>query len=659
MTALLNWLDDRTGYRGFMHEALYERIPGGARWRYVWGSTLVFTFALQMITGVFLWMAYSPSTTTAWESVYYIQNEMAYGNVVRGIHHYAAQAMIVLMALHLMQVVIDGAYKAPREINFWLGIVLMQIVLALSLTGYLLPWDQKGYYATQVATKIAGATPLIGPQIQTLIQGGTEYGHHTLTRFFAMHAGVLPGLLIFFLVLHVAAFRKQGITVPDPKRAPDAYFWPDQVLKDAVVCLAILATIMTLAIWRGAELNAPADPSEPFPSARPEWYFLFLFRFLKFHAVERFGMAFGAIYVPGALMGILFLMPLIARIKGGHRFNIGFLSVMLAGAGTLTVMAMVEDRKDPNFVRDLDGAERDAHRIQELAASSDKIPIAGAVSLLRNDPLTQGPKIFAKACAACHRYEGHNGQGYPVVEYTKERQEIPAPETAADLGKFGSREWVTAVLTDFEHHFAPLKNMKDEKGLPIGERFLAGDMASFSKENRETLLAPENKAHLEGLVEFIVAQADRTGDLSIDPAKVKLGRDVFENGTMAKGSISDCKTCHSLHARGEESPLSADGYGPNLTGYASAAWLKSFISNPAADEHYGASNAMPAFEDKLSEAELNLLVRWMVGDYYRPAGIHGVEVPVAALPENEPGEMPKAELGKPEAQSDKTSGASK
>ena len=198
MKPLIDWLDNRTGICDFIREALYERVPGGPRWRYVWGSTLVFTFAVQMITGMFLWMAYSPSTRTAWESVYYIQNEMTGGWLLRGIHHFAAQAMVVLLVIHLLQVVIDGAYRAPREINFWLGLVLLQLVLGLALTGYLLPWDQKGYWATRVATAIMGITPVIGNDLQILVVGGSDYDHHTLTRFFAMHAGVLPGLLILF-----------------------------------------------------------------------------------------------------------------------------------------------------------------------------------------------------------------------------------------------------------------------------------------------------------------------------------------------------------------------------------------------------------------------------------------------------------------------------
>ena len=222
MNAFLSWLDDRTGYRSLVREALYERVPGGARWRYVWGSTLVTTFFVQMVTGFFLWAAYSANARGAWESVFYIQHEMQGGWLLRGIHHFTAQAMVVLLVLHLMQVVIDGAYRAPREVNFWIGLILMQVVLGLSLTGYLLPWDQKGFWATKVATNIMGITPVIGPDLQKLVVGGTDYGHHTLTRFFAIHAGLLPALLIGLLVVHIYVFRRHGLTAHRPDAARDA-----------------------------------------------------------------------------------------------------------------------------------------------------------------------------------------------------------------------------------------------------------------------------------------------------------------------------------------------------------------------------------------------------------------------------------------------------
>ena len=285
---MIQWLDNRTGFKQLISEALFENIPGGSRWRYVWGSTLTFTFFVQVVTGILLWMAYSPSAQTAWESVFYIQNEMAFGWLLRGVHHYTAQAMNILLVLHLLQVIIDGAYKAPREINFWFGIGLLNLVLALSLTGYLLPWDQKGYWATKVTTSLMAITPMIGPGMEKLVVGGAEYGHHTLTRFFALHAGVLPAAVVVLIVGHIYLFRRHGITAKTPYRRPDAMFWPDQVLKDGVACLAVFAVVLLFVLkgqftdggHLGASLGAPAEPSEPYAAARPEWYFLFLFQFL-------------------------------------------------------------------------------------------------------------------------------------------------------------------------------------------------------------------------------------------------------------------------------------------------------------------------------------------------------------------------------------------
>jgi len=341
MKPILDWLDHRTGYRAIVSESLYENIPGGSRWRYVWGSTLVFVFFVQVITGIFLWMAYSPSTQTAWESVYYLEYHLDGGWLLRGIHHYAAQLMMILMLLHVLQVIVDGAYKAPREVNFWFGLLLMLIIFGLGLTGYLLPWDQKGYWATKVATEIAGS---MGRELPEIAVGGADYGTQTLTRFFAIHAGVLPALLIGLLVVHLALFRRHGITAKLSGRREGFRqdFWPDQVLKDAVACLAVLLVIVFLSWQFRAELGAPADAAENYAAARPEWYFLFLFQFLKYFPGE-YGKLIGAVVLPGLLVGFMFLMPFVGRSRTGHRINIAFIALVMVGSGILTLLALDED----------------------------------------------------------------------------------------------------------------------------------------------------------------------------------------------------------------------------------------------------------------------------------------------------------------------------
>lgn len=627
MKSILNWLDDRVGYKHIMQEALYEPIPGGARWRYVWGSTLVFVFATQMVTGFFLWTAYSPSTLTAWESVYFIQHEMAYGWLVRGIHHFAAQAMMVLLGLHFLQVVIDGAYKAPREMNFWLGLVLMMIVLALSLTGYLLPWDQKGYYATQVTTNIVGVTPIVGPMVQQLAQGGTTYGHHTLTRFFALHAGLLPAALIAFLALHIAVFRRHGITVPEHHASkPAAMFWPDQILKDGIACLAVLATILFFTVWKGAELSGPADAAEAYAAARPEWYFLFLFRFLRFESVDALGLQFGAIYVPSVLMLIIALMPFLGRWKLGHRFNVAYTLGLLLGATWLTVIAVQEDAVDVDYQAAVAEAHRDGQRAAELARS-EGIPAQGALALLKEDPFTQGPRLFARACSSCHRYDGHDGTARLVVEtqmVDHKKVVTPSLATAADLGQFGSREWLTNVLIHYDTTFGPLKNMK-EGDKSIGERFLTGDMANWSKENAPVLSAPEQAEDLKALAEFMVQQSGRKDLGEINTTLADAGKAIFSTGKLKSGATltSACTDCHTMKVAGESEPLSENaGAGvPSLTGYGGREWLKSFILNPAHADFYGESNLMPAFEGRLTEEQVDLLVRYMTGDYI-PTSLH-------------------------------------
>ena len=591
MKTLLGWLDHRTGYKKLLHETLFENVPGGARWRYVWGSTLTFTLSIQFITGIFLWMAYSPSSQTAWESVYYIQHEMWGGWFLRGIHHYTAQIMNVLLVLHLMQVVIDGAYKAPREMNYWFGLVLLLLVLGLSLTGYLLPWDQKGYWATKVATSIAAITPVFGAELQKLIIGGTDYGHHTLTRFFALHAGVLPATIVVLLVGHIYLFRRHGLTAKEPKKKPDAPFWPDQVFRDAVACLAVLATVLFLVVrTRGAELTAPADPSEPYSAARPEWYFLFLFQLLKYFpgGTE----IWGAIILPSVVLLVVFAMPFLGKWRLGHRFNLGLLWCLLAGIGLLTWLALADDRRNPDYVAGLAQAKREAHRVVVLAKSPTGIPPTGAVGLLRADPLTQGPKLFARNCASCHRYDGHDGLGHTPKD----------PQSAPELKGFGSRAWLAGLLDPKQvsatNYFG-------------GTKFADGKMAKFVKKT----FTDADAAKLEQLKKVIAAVSAEAGLRSQVEADQRDAALIEQGRGLAAGEDMRCTECHQFRKKDEEASA------PDLTGWGSREWLVGILANPKHPRFYGKKNdRMPAFsEDQILDASaIGLIADWLRGDWYEP-----------------------------------------
>ncbi len=620
--SLLKWLDHRTGYQAVLSDALYENIPGGSRWRYITGSMLVFAFVTQAITGLILWAAYSASAQTAWESVFYIQHEMAGGWLLRGVHHYMAQSMIILLALHMLQIVVDGAYKPPREFNFWVGLVLMLLILGLALTGYLLPWDQKGFWATNVATNLASLTPVVGDQIQKVIVGGTQYGNHTLTRFFAVHAGLLPALVVGFLALHMAFFRRHGITAePSPDRS-DQYFWPQQVLKDAVGCLVLMIAVVGVVVYtHGAELTAPADASEPYAAARPEWYFLFLFQMLKKFESE----FIGAIVVPGVVMGFLFLMPLTGRVKIGHIVNVTVLLVLLGGAGYLTVEAWNEDHfaernvapgeKDfggnaeaktaytdkyeasEGFLKAQKQAHADYERLVELIERKG-ISKEGAVALQRNDPQTQGPMLFTRHCRSCHSHDDGSGEGI-----------VAESDTAPNLFGMGSRAWLAGLLDPqkikTDHYFGGTALMETDAGMM---EFVSSDLANLDADGKDLLdkiiVAVSAEAKLP-------AQAAQDATAATDGA-LAAGRAAFEESFDSYA----CADCHKLGDIGEL------GDAPDLTGWGSREWLRGMIANPNHERFYPENNdRMPAFannadpeRNQLNDHELDMLVRWLRGE---------------------------------------------
>lgn len=661
MKALINWLDHRTGVRGLVRTALFEHIPGGARWRYVWGSTLVFAFVVQAITGVVLWLAYSPSSQTAWESVYYIQHEMWGGWLVRGIHHYMAQAMIVLLVLHLMQIIIDGAYRAPREVNFWLGMILAMLVLGMSLTGYLLPWDQKGYWATKVATNIAGATPVVGAEVQQVIVGGNDYGHHTLTRFFALHAGIIPGLIIFFILLHVYMFRRHGLTAKRPLKKPDAYFWPDQILRDGVASLAVLAVVVGLTVWQGfkigfddpahlgAHLGAPADPSQEFAAARPEWYFLFLFQLLKL--VPLF---IGAFIIPGILGALFMAMPITGRLKVGHYFNVAVLFVTIAGAAALTVMALRADADNPDYKHAVAQTEKEAERIIVLAHGQG-IPRQGAVTLLQNDPKTRGPKLFDQYCISCHRHGDddrfitrlgldaqvqqaltdasletiaavRNADLAQIAGLTDEQRKTietaldAARPTAANLEGFHTAKWL--------HDFFDPQLIATDRYFGNTNFAESSGMIEYIQKEIPEFYDDDMKAQLDELVKNLTTIAARDLPFELDAVTAEDDKALVARTAELIGDFGlACTDCHKFYGEGSTK-------GPDLTSHRSRRWIIRLLQDPAhvgyaprssateeATRKYYERYNMPAFgkSQQLDPRSIEILADWLRQNWYEPA----------------------------------------
>lgn len=217
MNGVGNWFEERLEVRKLVDSFLYRKVPRGVGWWYTLGSATLVTFILLLITGIFLMMNYSPSPDHAYESVQYIVNEVPFGTLIRSMHSWASSAMVVLVGLHTLRVFFMAAYKYPRELTWLVGVLLFILVMGAAFTGYLLPWDQRAYWATNVGIGIAGQAPLVGPLIQKILIGGTEIGALTLTRFFTFHIGVIPTLIILLIGIHIFMVAKQGISAPPEK----------------------------------------------------------------------------------------------------------------------------------------------------------------------------------------------------------------------------------------------------------------------------------------------------------------------------------------------------------------------------------------------------------------------------------------------------------
>lgn len=312
-----DWLDLRTGWWGFVRKNLEEPMPPGVGWWQTLGNLLLTLLVFQFITGFALAMYYTPHPEGAYQSVRAITYELPGGSVVRGLHMWGSSFIVVVMVLHTLRTFFWGSYKKPRELTWVVGVFIFQILLAFSFTGYLLPWDQKAYWATVVGTRIAGTVPWIGDGLMEFIRGGHEVGAPTLTRFYAIHVMLLPATLVLFVAIHLYLVRRHHIAGPVvlQKGKPQPFF-PGQLFKDAVVVLFGVGLLVYFAYAFPPALERIADPTGTDFSPRPEWYFLGLYELLK--VMPPGWEVLATLVAPGLVTIGMFLLPWLDRSPYRH-----------------------------------------------------------------------------------------------------------------------------------------------------------------------------------------------------------------------------------------------------------------------------------------------------------------------------------------------------
>jgi cytochrome b6 len=349
------WVDERLRIDAFVDYMSHKVVPrhSHSAFYYLGGMTLFF-FLVQVITGILLLMYYRPGADSAYESVRFIISEVSFGWLIRSLHSWSANLMILVAFLHLFTVLFTRAYRKPREMTWYTGIGLLGLAMTFGFSGYLLPWNELAFFATRVGTGMAGAVPIIGDYLLVVMRGGEEVTGATIGRFFGLHVAILPAAFVGLLTLHLVFVQRQGMSEPlhwsgmNPDRKKFMKFFPDFALRDLLVWLVLLNILALLAVvfpdgigvvhW---PLGEKADLFGVPPAViRPEWYFMFAFQALKmlpahvwFIEGELFGMGlFG-------LGGLIFvLIPFLDRksahnqqalwVKGFGAFVVAFIIAM-------------------------------------------------------------------------------------------------------------------------------------------------------------------------------------------------------------------------------------------------------------------------------------------------------------------------------------------
>ncbi len=307
---LSDWWRERVPVSGVkLRELTNEPVPNHLKkWWFALGGTPAYLFVIQIFTGILLAFYYQPSPVTAYESVAYITHQAPYGWYFRSLHKWGATFMIAAVILHQMRVYFTGAYRRPRELNWVVGMCLLLCTLLLGFTGYSLVYEQLSFWGAQVAANLSEAVPVVGGVLKQLLLGGSEYNEHTLSRFYILHAAVLPVTLILLLVLHIAFVRLHGVTelkFEGEEEGGSKYydFFPDHLYTELCIGLVLMILLSALATIFPALMGPKADPLHTPEVIKPEWFFYVVFRWLKLFSLTT------AIISAGFIVAAMFLWP--------------------------------------------------------------------------------------------------------------------------------------------------------------------------------------------------------------------------------------------------------------------------------------------------------------------------------------------------------------
>ncbi len=316
---VFEWLDERYGIQELVEFMKHKYVPEHKHtmW-YYFGGVSLFLFLVQVTTGMLLLMYYRVGEDASYESVKFLLSQVHFGWLIRSIHSWSANLMILAVFIHMFSVFFTKAYRKPRELTWVTGVLMLALALTFGFSGYLLPWNQLAYFATKVGTEILGSVPGIGHELLRIVRGSEDVTGATLARFFGLHVAILPGIFTLLLALHLIFIQRQGIsepidwaTLPEEKKKRIPFF-PNFFLRDLLLWLIVLNILAILAVWFPWELGPKADPLAPAPAGiKPEWYFLFMYQTLKLMPAKVLfieGEFFGALVT--GIGGLLwFLLP--------------------------------------------------------------------------------------------------------------------------------------------------------------------------------------------------------------------------------------------------------------------------------------------------------------------------------------------------------------